>query len=60
MKCPICESQTKVVDSHKANKGTKRTRECVDCFTRFTTYEHIVLDSIDKHILDKYYRRLAK
>ena len=44
MKCPKCNStQSKVVDSRHADElnAIRRRRECENCGTRFTTFEHI-------------------
>jgi len=52
MKCPICQSKTKVIDSRSTSKGIRRRRECVECLTRFSTYEIILINSIDKHLIN--------
>ena len=44
MRCPTCASlDDKVVDSRTADDGTaiRRRRECLDCGTRFTTFERL-------------------
>lgn len=44
MKCPICKTpDSKVIDSRAASDGfvIRRRRECENCHTRFTTYEHV-------------------
>lgn len=44
MKCPFCGTpETKVVDSRLNQTGdvTRRRRECGQCDSRFTTYEHV-------------------
>jgi len=44
MRCPKCDSlDDKVVDSRlsKDGKSIRRRRECLVCFTRYTTYEEI-------------------
>ncbi len=44
MNCPICgHIEDKVIDSRPAREGTaiRRRRECLDCQSRFTTYEFI-------------------
>lgn len=44
MRCPKCGSlEDKVIDSRLSKEGTsiRRRRECLDCETRFTTYEEI-------------------
>jgi len=44
MRCPKCDSlEDKVVDSRLSRDGTsiRRRRECLSCFTRYTTYEEI-------------------
>lgn len=42
MKCPFCGNlETKVLDSRPAGNGNsvRRRRECINCDSRFTTYE---------------------
>lgn len=43
MQCPKCKSQeTKVLESRDASgPSTRRRRECIDCSSRFTTYERV-------------------
>lgn len=44
MKCPFCgHDESKVVDSRPSDNGEKirRRRECLNCNSRFTTYEVI-------------------
>lgn len=44
MKCPFCGFEdSKVVESRSADDGnkTRRRRECLSCFKRFTTYEYV-------------------
>src|SRR2546425_12440259 len=44
MRCPKCGSQDdKVIDSRSSGDGgqIRRRRECLQCATRFTTYEQI-------------------
>ena len=53
MECPICQSKTKVVNSRKTSRGTYRRRECVECLTRFSTYEIAMVNSIDKYLLTR-------
>jgi len=45
MKCPICQSETKVTNSRTADldKTVKRRRFCTVCARRFTTYERVEL-----------------
>ena len=45
MKCPVCQSSTKVTNSRGADHGKaiKRRRVCVQCQRRFTSYERIEL-----------------
>jgi len=48
MRCPFCrEDKDKVVDSRAADNGRviRRRRQCLSCGKRFTTYEHIELNS---------------
>ncbi len=49
MKCPICYSDTKVIDSRVAPDGLsiRRRRECLKCSFRFSTYEEMeILDLV--------------
>lgn len=41
MKCPSCNSETRVLESREIGDRTtvRRRRECKDCDYRFTTYE---------------------
>ena len=44
MKCPYCScEESKVVDSRSTedNIATRRRRECLSCFKRYTTYEKV-------------------
>ncbi|MDT8436056.1 MAG: transcriptional regulator NrdR [Gemmatimonadota bacterium] len=44
MRCPRCDHvEDRVVDSRlsRGGRSIRRRRECLDCRTRFTTYEHI-------------------
>jgi hypothetical protein len=49
MKCPICQAETKVLDS----RGVRRRRECIDCLTRFSTYETLINESMDNHLKEQ-------
>ena len=59
MKCPICNGPTRTLESRPVENKTRRRKECQSCFTRFTTLERIQIDSIDKHLLEKYMERLS-
>lgn len=44
MRCPACGSlEDRVVDSRAADDGTsiRRRRQCIECSTRFTTFERL-------------------
>ena len=42
MNCPYCGFQdSKVIDSREVNDGIRRRRQCLDCGSRFTTYERL-------------------
>ena len=43
MKCPVCQGDSKVLDTRSNEEGTsiRRRRECMLCGKRFTTYEKI-------------------
>jgi transcriptional repressor NrdR len=57
MKCPICDAETKVIDSRTVSEGIRRRRECLECLTRFTTHETLIVSSLDKHLSNKYFAR---
>ena len=47
MKCPYCSSvDSKVIDSREVNSGVRRRRQCLDCSSRFTTYEKVLPASL--------------
>lgn len=49
MKCPKCNhTQSRVVDSRHADdmNAIRRRRECDNCGTRFTTFEHIEMSPL--------------
>ncbi len=49
MKCPKCGSlNDKVIDTRQSKDGTviRRRRECLECGTRFTTYERLEEEKI--------------
>lgn len=42
MNCPYCGYyDTKVIDSRDVNDGIRRRRQCLQCDSRFTTYERL-------------------
>ncbi|MCQ2490471.1 MAG: transcriptional regulator NrdR [Ruminococcus sp.] len=42
MKCPYCSfPDSKVIDSRPKDDKIKRRRECINCGTRFTTFEEV-------------------
>lgn len=57
MRCPVCDGDTKVTDGRKTSKGFRRRRECLECLTRFSTYETIIVQSMDKYLQDKMMQR---
>ncbi|HEX78609.1 MAG TPA: transcriptional repressor NrdR [Dehalococcoidia bacterium] len=47
MKCPYCDcDDSRVIDSRDVNDGVRRRRQCLDCNTRFTTYERVMPASL--------------
>lgn len=54
MKCPICRNKTRVIDTQR-NPGLTlwRKRECLECLTRFKTYEVIEHKSMSDFVLSK-------
>ena len=42
MNCPFCGyHDSKVIDSRDVNDGIRRRRQCLNCSSRFTTYERL-------------------
>ena len=42
MRCPFCGYEdSKVIDSRNVNETVRRRRVCLDCDSRFTTYERV-------------------
>lgn len=42
MNCPYCGyNDSKVIDSRDVNDGIRRRRQCLQCSSRFTTYERL-------------------
>lgn len=42
MNCPYCgHIDSKVIDSRDVNDGIRRRRQCLECGSRFTTYERL-------------------
>jgi transcriptional repressor NrdR len=58
MRCPKCGTlEDKVIDSRLSKDGatTRRRRVCLECDTRFTTYE--VLERVELHVVKRDGRR---
>jgi transcriptional repressor NrdR len=54
--CPYCgHSDSKVIDSRDVNDGIRRRRQCLQCESRFTTYER--LQSASLFVIKKDNRR---
>ncbi len=54
MKCPFCSSlESKVIDSRLAKEETsiRRRRECLECASRYTTYERV--EEVELQIVKK-------
>lgn len=47
MKCPYCGSDgSRVLDSRDVSDGVRRRRQCLECSSRFTTYERVLPASL--------------
>lgn len=56
MNCPYCGYyDSKVIDSRDVNDGVRRRRQCLQCGSRFTTYER--LQSASLFVIKKDQRR---
>lgn len=53
MNCPICNGKTKIIDVRHVRHTTRRRRECVECLTRFNTYETIERKSLLPYVRKK-------
>lgn len=52
MKCPECGcEESKVIDSRPTENKVRRRRECIQCGTRFTTYE--IIEEVPLMIIKK-------
>jgi len=41
MKCPYCQTTTRVIDTREVSGSIRRRRECTGCGQRVTTYERV-------------------
>ena len=56
MNCPYCGyHDSKVIDSREVNDGIRRRRQCLNCSSRFTTYER--LQPVSLFVIKKDQRR---
>lgn len=56
MNCPYCGyHDSKVIDSRDVNDGVRRRRQCLECNSRFTTYER--LQKVSLFVIKKDERR---
>lgn len=56
MNCPYCgHHDSKVIDSRDSIDGIRRRRQCLECNTRFTTYERLQHTSV--YVIKKDQRR---
>lgn len=55
MRCPFCNSDTKVTNKRDSENETRRRRECLKCKKRFTTYEK--LEATNLRVIKKDGRR---
>lgn len=56
MKCPVCKTRSRVIDSREPNLHLviHRTYECPECFTRFKSSEKVLFESIPSYIRNKF------
>lgn len=54
MKCPICKSNTKTLESRHHERGTRRRKQCEKCHHRWKTYE------VSENMLDFYESQLKR
>jgi len=53
MNCPVCNGKTRTLDVRHHSFRTRRRRECVECLTRFTTYEGVDITSLPPYLQNK-------
>lgn len=58
MNCPICDSQTNVIDSRKSEGKIRRRKQCKRCLVKFTTYE--IMDQDYEDIVKQKHRLLEQ
>lgn len=39
VQCPLCNGESKVIDSRDGETARRRRRECLSCKNRYSTYE---------------------
>jgi len=49
LKCPKCKNATIIIDSRDSGERIRRRHKCRSCSLRFTTYEIIEDQEIEKH-----------
>jgi hypothetical protein len=56
--CSACSAATHVLDSRPAYGAVRRRRECLVCGERFTTWERVEADGLERTVL-AYVRNLS-
>jgi transcriptional regulator NrdR family protein len=51
MHCFACSAATHVLDSRPAGDAVRRRRECLVCGERFTTWERVEADGLERAVL---------
>lgn len=58
-RCPMCNCETRVLETRTTDKGTKRRRECLECLTQFNTVEKVIISSLDNHLKQRYLNQIT-
>lgn len=59
MKCPLCNGKLKIIESRQCGERKRRIRECLDCLSRYPTYEMINVYEWDPYIRVRLERKKA-
>lgn len=51
MRCFACSASTHVLDSRPSDGAVRRRRECLVCRERFTTWERVEADDLERTVL---------
>lgn len=59
MKCPLCNGKLKNIETRHLDNRKRRIRECLDCLSRYPTYEMINVYECEPYIRKQIEKRKA-